>query len=689
MTELFIESRRVDITEELDHLITYAVDDIKDFQHRQTAFSKTIVLPGTANNNKIFGHIFDVTVSNSYNATGDNVLTNFNPSVSADCLLFADRMQVFKGSLRLLEIVITDGHVEYEVSIVGELGGLVSALGTNKLEDLDFSAYDQNWDIGNVTGSWDNLNGSGVCYPLIDYGTVSTAKVDYDIKALRPALFVREYVDKIITDAGYRWESDLFNTDRFKKLIIPNNQARFQSRTSQIFYVFRNGGYMAYDSTGSPSTLPQYIKFDNLAFLGSFTANVDNNEFTYTGADTIIGGFNIELNLEWQGHLKELNVKLLKNGSSVYDFAGAGSSATPITFTLDVADLQLQINTGDVFKIEITVTNLGGLSRTYLYVNDAIWSINTAAEVWTDIGYGDAITINDGIPRNIQQVDFLSSLIRLFNLYVYESKIDRKKLFIKPYVDFYDLNPSGVVDWTYKIDRSRPLRLRPMSELNSRYYNFKFKGDSDYYNELYEKTYNEGYGDYIYNSNYEFANDKTDISLIFAATPLVGYAGVDKVVSAIYKLNAGVEEKFASVIRILQVKKITGVTSWSIKNSSTTLWTGTDYLYAGHYDDPDAPANDIQFGVPRELYFTLVSGSVNVTQFNVYWSPYMAEITDKDSKLMIANCKLEVSDIYNLDFSKLVYVDGAYWRISKIIDWDAANPNICVIELLKVINLIY
>lgn len=689
MTELFIESRRVDITEELDHLITYAVDDIKDFQHRQTAFSKTIVLPGTANNNKIFGHIFDVTVSNSYNATGDNVLTNFNPSVSADCLLFADRMQVFKGSLRLLEIVITDGHVEYEVSIVGELGGLVSALGTNKLEDLDFSAYDQNWDIGNVTGSWDNLNGSGVCYPLIDYGTVSTAKVDYDIKALRPALFVREYVDKIITDAGYRWESDLFNTDRFKKLIIPNNQARFQSRTSQIFYVFRNGGYMAYDSTGSPSTLPQYIKFDNLAFLGSFTANVDNNEFTYTGVDTVIGGFNIELNLEWQGHLKELNVKLLKNGSSVYDFAGAGSSATPITFTLDVADLQLQINTGDVFKIEITVTNLGGLSRTYLYVNDAIWSINTAAEVWTDIGYGDAITINDGIPRNIQQVDFLSSIIRLFNLYVYESKIDRKKLFIKPYVDFYDLNPSGVVDWTYKIDRSRPLRLRPMSELNSRYYNFKFKSDSDYYNDLYEKTYNEGYGDYIYNSNYEFANDKTDINLIFAATPLVGYAGVDKIVSAIYKLNASVEERFASVIRILQVKKVTGVTSWSIKNSATTLWTGTDYLYAGHYDDPDAPANDIQFGIPRELYFTLVSGSVNVTQFNVYWSPYMAEITDKDSKLMIAHCKLDVSDIYNLDFSKLVYVDGAYWRISRIIDWDAANPNVCVIELLKVINLIY
>ncbi|WP_206688746.1 hypothetical protein, partial [Streptococcus pseudopneumoniae] len=84
--------------------------------------------------------------------------------------------------------------------------------------------------------------------------------------------------------------------------------------------------------------------------------------------------------------------------------------------------------------------------------------------------------------------------------------------------------------------------------------------------------------------------------------------------------------------------------SWSIKNGVTTLWTGTDYPYAGNYDDPDAPANDIHFGVPKQLYFTLASGSINVTQFNVYWSPYMAEITDKDSKLMTCYMKLNGAD---------------------------------------------
>jgi hypothetical protein len=39
----------------------------------------------------------------------------------------------------------------------------------------------------------------------------------------------------------------------------------------------------------------------------------------------------------------------------------------------------------------------------------------------------------------------------------------------------------------------------------------------------------------------------------------------------------------------------------------------------------------------QQLFFVLVAGAcLTATQFNVYWSPYMAEITDKDSKLLTA-----------------------------------------------------
>ena len=117
--------------------------------------------------------------------------------------------------------------------------------------------------------------------------------------------------------------------------------------------------------------------------------------------------------------------------------------------------------------------------------------------------------------------------------------------------------------------------------------------------------------------------------------------------------------------------------------------TGTSYCYAGHYDDPDAPANDLNFGVPKELYFPLVSGAINVTQFNVYWSSYMAEITDKDSKLLTGFFKLSKEDIFNLDFSLPVYFDGSFWRFNKIEDWNAGEPNVCKVSLLKIIKQFY
>jgi len=121
----------------------------------------------------------------------------------------------------------------------------------------------------------------------------------------------------------------------------------------------------------------------------------------------------------------------------------------------------------------------------------------------------------------------------------------------------------------------------------------------------------------------------------------------------------------------------------------TVLTSLTKYGYAGHLNDPDAPSNDLNFGVLAELFFTLVSGDLTVTQFNVYWSAYMAEITDKDSKLLEAFFYLTNLDIMNLDFSKKIFIDSVLFRLNKIKDFNVSNPTDCEIELLKVNFLVY
>jgi len=686
MMEIFLEGKRLDVYQGDKTLLTFAVDDIKDFSSRNTSFSKTIILPGTANNNKQLGNIYDVKISNSFNASGDNVGTNFNPAVDADCLIFQNRLQVFKGTMRVLEIVIDNGVVEYEVAVFGELGGLVSALGNGRLEDLDFSAYDHVWSAANVTGSWENVTGTGYYYPLIDYGNVSTDKVDYDIRALRPAFYVREYIDKIFTAAGYSWSSDLFNTSRFKSLIIPNNQKRLQTLQTLLLegVDVTTGQVVIQNGVDDEAPIPQGIRD-----LTDFTYS--GGVYTYTGTEARTFSVDAFINGDYYSTIESIQLGIKKNGSQVYThipFLSPTFGTTDTNFSVTFTTATISLAAGDTLELFAKVANNVGSYR--LRTNFVRFTAELAVPIYADASPGDTLAVNDTLPKNILQKDFLSSIVRLFNLYIYEDRLYPKKVLIAPYVDYYDLNPSGVVDWTYKVDRSRQIRIKTMSELNSRYYHFKFKPDNDFYNEFYRKTYNENYGDYIYDSGYNNVNNNTDIELIFSASVLVGYTGTDKIVSALYKKNNGVEEAFPMNIRIMQAKKITGVAAWDILDDASTLLSGlTVYGYGGHYDDPDAPANDIQWGVPNEIYFTLLSGAINVTQFNVYWSPYMAEITDKDSKLMTCWMKLDNSDVFGLDFSKLVYVDGSYWRLNKIEDWDASDPGVCKVELLKVINLLY
>jgi DNA phosphorothioation-dependent restriction protein DptG len=138
----------------------------------------------------------------------------------------------------------------------------------------------------------------------------------------------------------------------------------------------------------------------------------------------------------------------------------------------------------------------------------------------------------------------------------------------------------------------------------------------------------------------------------------------------------------------MQTKKLSAI-SWDILDGTSVLASPTSYGYAGHFDDPNTPSNDLNFGSTAELFYTLTGGDLSPNQFNVYWSPYMAEITNKDSKLMKASFYLKPTDILALDFSKYIYVDGVLFRLNKITDYNMSKPDKCAVELLKRNNVIF
>jgi hypothetical protein len=672
MTRLFIEDKELDLTATISQQITYAIDDIRNVDSKATTFSRTIVLPGTANNNNLFGQIFEFNHANFVNDVAPNVEYNFNAAKSAKCRLESDGMLVMKGVLRLLQIVNDGGRIEYEVSIFGELGGFITKLGALKLQDLDFSEYDHEYSIGTIGASWETpVYGSGYFYPLIDYGNYGlTDKSEWKIGTFRPALFVKEYLEKIVENAGYTMDFPLKETDRFKRLIIPYNRKILTANNTKILK--QHGENQIFND----GTTTDVIFSGGTGSLGAFT-EVSDGLYEYDGATTVLTTVQVIITYTYTGFPDVLVFRIRKNGTTIY------TQNLTANGTINHS-LEVQFSTNDTIEFDF-LSIINGETLTYLAKVD----IDTDTAIPTPVLIGDDVIMNDTIPQNILQKDFFISIIKLFNLYVYEDNMVEKKLVIKPYVDFYI---DQTDDYSDRVDRSKPIVIKPMSELNSRYYQFKYKSDTDYWNELYRKRYNEGYGDRIFDSQYEFASETQTSEIIFASTPIVGYAEEDKKYSTIFKRTGNeptiTEEQIDSIIRILQVK-IIDCDNYKIYSADelTVLGNFNLYAYAGHFDDPDNPTNDLNFGATKELFFTGESTGTN--QFNVYYSPYMAEITDKDSRLLTCNIKFNGLQIANLDFSRYIWIDGGLYRLMRVIDYTPGTTDSCKVELLRVINKTY
>jgi len=654
----------------------------------------------------------------------DNVGYNFNAAKSASCVIYVDKIQVFKGIIRLIEITIDRGSIEYECVVFGELGGFITALNNDKLEDLDFSEYDHQWTYDNIVNSWNQASGTtasgmGYYYPLIDYGQVSHPdnnhpKRSWSYKAFRPALFVREYLDKIITGTGYTYEAPFFDTNLFKRLVIPNNQKSF-SRLRNYNFQRRNSSYTFTEADGTTKLFPLSIS----ELTQNYTPNGAFTQFTYTGT-SFTGQYETDIRLFWQKNSAiPFHFDVLVNGTIIGTHSWESyTSATPIEYQLQATGL-ITLNTNDIvsFRFRQDIASDFELS---VQVGQGLVKIKTPGLIPVDFVLGDVVEVNQSVPKGIYQRDFVASIVKMFNLYIVEDTTKEKHLKIIPFIDYYtttanflqvnDLEEELLIDntdllllddysathldWTGKIDRNKPFRLKPMSELNGRFFEFKYKSDVDYYNEDYAKHYSKGYADHIEDTGYEFAKDIQTTEVIFSATSLVGYSGEDKVFPTIFKLsntqNTQSEDPIDHNLRIMQIRRMSGLTTWYIKDGNQNIGAGlTNYGYAGHLDEPDAPTADINFGVPNQLYFTLPVTYPTANLFNGFWSDYVAEITDKDSKLLTCNVYLKITDIYGLDFSKLIYIDGALWRLNRVIDYNPTNPESTKCEFLRVIELTY
>jgi hypothetical protein len=684
-TEIYIEDQLIDLLKDIGTDFTYTIDDVREFGSKNTSFSRTISIPATARNNKILGFAFELNMHHDHNMDLPNVNTNFTPAQAAKCEVYIDKIQIFKGVIRILEIVSNNNTTEYQCAVFGELGGFITELGNRRLEDLDFSEYNHTWNVTAIQNSWDTINGSGYYYPLIDYGDVSTNKDDFHVSTFRPSLYVKEYIEKIFEGTTYSLNCDFFNTDFFKKLIIPNNSQGIQG-TNDRFILATISATKTILNSNTPTARNANLSFDSTTLL-NFTENAGKSIFTYTDGTKTVNALATITGVYQTDAASSITATLYVNGIAVQSLTQSTYSANnPFTFNIDWTGAIA--NTNQV-RIELSVPVT---ANTYIVnVSSANFTFTQLAAQLTTVAYNGTVSMNNNLPKGIFQKDFFLSVCKMFNLYVYQDNINEKQINIAPYIDFYSDAVTNSLDWSQKVDMNATWSIKPMSQLNARYYAYRYTDDSDYYNDNYKKKYGQSYGDFIYDSEFDFVKDTASTQIIFAPTILTqpaSHGHADKYFSVIYKLsnNNTQEDPMDSVIRILMAKKLSIAHSWKIQaDGGGTLVTLNTYGYAGHLDDPTNPTVDLNFGPPKELQFPASIYPTN-NLFNTYHKPYILEITDMESKLLTCRVYLNALDIYNLDFSKYIWINGVLFRLNKIESYDPTAYRTTQVNLLKVIN---
>ena len=230
----------------------FQLSDVTEPQKRKANYVRKFTIPGTKNNNQLLNGIFEQGYSTHL----------LNPNKKLNAQVIFNGNIVFEGALQLNKIIKNNDNqkIGYEITIYGSLADFFNDIKDAKLSDIDFSEYNHNMKRENIMASWGStvpyyiknegpqppivmagsgytsrtmngfiykngvkqpfVLGEGYVYPFINKGQTSM-KLGTNTLDWTPAVYVKTIMRKIFDKWGWKWRSNFFESETFKKLIIP------------------------------------------------------------------------------------------------------------------------------------------------------------------------------------------------------------------------------------------------------------------------------------------------------------------------------------------------------------------------------------------------------------------------------------------------------------------------------------
>jgi hypothetical protein len=635
---------------------------------------------------------------------------------------FTNVASVYSGTIN------TDGCVFLATGTTPTTWTNLSILTSN--EDLDFRIYNHNYTRALQIASRTTYlgTGAGYVYPLIDRGTNGGSDIIWNVKDFLPCFSIYEYISKIISATGRTFTSTFLNTAEFKKLYCYSNVTKIELSQAQLqnqqFYVGLINNVTQIGISGAVTTLVHDNEaapfFDNGLQNNTTTGFVTINESGYyniaskvlyrikfTHPDTNVASMSLSTSAGiYNGITRQTPLSDIVFNNATFDGLG-GMPIIPInTFVTtpinEVATGEMFFSAGDVIYNRARVLNIiaAGTEKFYnsagtiitptgnpTFTIEALSGINGCSfyglVTKKEVVEGNPLLANNSLPTKIKQKDFFKSIVQAFNLYVDVDKDNENNLIIETFDEFYD---ADIVDYENKTDLAKEQSINP-NLLEGKRYIYAYKSDADYYNDLYQKTWNETYGTQQIDVENDFIKSDKKNELIFSATPNVGNYGMGIAHPRIYQLDGTNKKTIAANIRMLYCAVKTSPNAYTYKQIGQTDLVTNDYLYAGMEDDPFNPTYSLAFDFPKEVYYNYVQAQfTNNNLYNRYHKNYLKNLIDKDAKFVTKYLWLNEKDIYLFNFRNRLFIDGAYYIVNKIENYNPLELTSTKVELVKLLD---
>jgi hypothetical protein len=197
--------------------LNFSLADVSDISTRNSSFSKTIVLPGSKNNHRLLGELFEINLN--------FIDADFQINRKIEAVIYQNDVPVISGYFKLLKVnklspsdISHDENIEYEAVVFSNQAGIFDVIKDNFIQDVDLSQYNHILSFSAITGTSLNTYIDG--YKYIHHYTSADF---YKVSDFRPSFYVKTLWDSIFLNAGYTYTSDFLNSEPFTKLLIPTN----------------------------------------------------------------------------------------------------------------------------------------------------------------------------------------------------------------------------------------------------------------------------------------------------------------------------------------------------------------------------------------------------------------------------------------------------------------------------------